>query len=55
MVDEKIPFSLFFLSESQSTTGNDRNIHTHACKYKSISHAFKYVLYKDAQSKQLIP
>jgi hypothetical protein len=37
IVDKKIPFSLLFLSESQSTSDGDGNIHTHACKYKSIS------------------
>jgi hypothetical protein len=34
MVERKILFSLLFLFESQSTTDDDGNIHTHAFKYK---------------------
>jgi hypothetical protein len=34
MVDGKIPFSILFLSESQSRMDGDGKIHTYACKYK---------------------
>jgi hypothetical protein len=46
IVDETISFSHLFLSESQSTEGSDRNIHTHACKYKSISSQLNIILFR---------